>query len=173
LAQSACSADLSSNSSDGANHHGASNGQGGAGGLVIDTGGNGTACTDFACIGNTPQGNCDTGLPLDSADAMDGAKAMGLCSVAQGGTWGVVTAEWVRSDGQPLTGELALGKGILDHFGNVVVPREGAKVLALSSGAARNPTDPGYEDPGGYNKDSSPHGAPPGYPKESPSCQGV
>ena len=45
--------------------------------------------------------------------------------------------------------------------------------LALSSGAARNPNDPGFQDPGGYWKDYNPYGAPAGYPKESPSCPGV
>ncbi len=46
-------------------------------------------------------------------------------------------------------------------------------MLALSSGAARGPSDPGYEDPAGVWKDMSAHGAPPGYPKESPACPGT
>lgn len=160
------------------------NGQGGTGGLDFGTGasnaGGGSACTDATCIGNNPQGECDTGLAIGSPDAMDGARAIGICQAAQAGTWGVVSADWVRSDGQPLTGgdggifgdgtSLEAGKGILGNFGSSVVPREGEKMLVLSSGAARNPGEPDYYDPGGNWKDSNPHGAPAGYPKESPSC---
>src|SRR5690606_13596815 len=143
-------------------------------------GGNTSACTDPTCVGNTPQGQCDGGLAIDSADAMDGARAMGLCKVADATSWGVLSAEWVRSDGQPLVGGnggvfgdgtlLPAGKGILTRFGNSITPREGAQLLALSSGSARNPGEPDYRDPAGNHKDTSPHGAPPGYPKESPSC---
>jgi hypothetical protein len=120
---------------------------------------------------------------------MDGARAIGLCQVAQAGTWGVVSAEWVACDGSPMVGgddpmfegatDLSTGKGILDHFGNVILPREGAKFLGLSSGSARNPTDPDYHPPGdgvmpgGDWKSSQVFGWPQGYPKESPSCPGV
>jgi hypothetical protein len=83
-----------------------------------------------------------------------------------------VSASWVRSDGQPLSGELLRGKGILDHFGPMQ-PREGVKVLALSSGSARNPGEPDFHDPGGDWKDYTAHGSPPGYPKESPACPGT
>jgi hypothetical protein len=152
---------------------------GGAGGIDLTvgpgSGGGTTFCTEPTCVGSTPQGECDGGLPIDSGDAMDGARAMGLCKVADATSWGVLTAEWVRSDGQPLTGALLDGKGILNKFGPMQ-PREGNQMLVLSSGAARAPGDPGYQDPGGYAKEdffAPPHGAPPGYPKESPSCPGV
>ena len=164
------------------------NGQGASGGGIMfgGQGGNGNGgpvCQDPTCVGNTPQGNCDNGLQLASSDAMDGARAIGLCQVAQPGTWGVVSAEWAACDGSPMVGgdggmfgdgtDLSTGKGILDHFGNVILPREGVKLLALSSGSARNPTDPDFSDPQGDWKDSSPFNPPPGYPKESPSCPGV
>jgi hypothetical protein len=178
----ACSA--SNSQFDKKKHSTSGPGTGGSGGLDLMTGSGGTgnapACTDPTCIGNTPQGNCDSGLAIDSADAMDGARAIGLCQVAQTGTWGVTDAQWVRSDGQPLVGggdvdgiTLDFGKGILTHFGNVIMPREGSSLLAISSGVARNPSDPGFADPGGAWKDGTPHGSPPGYPKESPSCPGV
>jgi hypothetical protein len=167
----------SSGGSDGA---GASTQTGfGQGGSAGTAGG----CTAPNCIGGAQQGNCDTGLAIDSADPMDGARALGICKVAEPGTWGVIEAAWVRSDGQPLVGgdgglfgdgtDLPSGKGILDRFGNSIQPREGAKLLAISSGAARNPGEPSYYSPGGDWKDSQPHGSPPGYPKESPSCPGV
>lgn len=177
-----CSAGGGSSFGDGANGSGNS-GQGAqAGGLFIGgygPGGGGPACEDPSCIGTTPQGNCDTGLALDSANAMDGARAIGICQEAQPDTWGVVSAEWVRSDGLPLDGVLARGKGILTRFGNAVTPREGAAMLAISSGSARNPGEPDYHEPGGGMlpggdwKDQSIHGTPPGYPKESPFCQGT
>jgi len=45
----------------------------------------------------------------------------------------------------------------------------GQRLLALSSGTARQPNDPGYFGPSGYDKG---HGcsSPTGYPKESPAC---
>lgn len=132
--------------------------------------GSGSGCTDPSCIGGNPQGNCDSGLQLASADAMDGAKAIGICQAATANSWGVMTAEWVRSDGQVLSQpELQRGKGILTHFGSVA-PREGGAMLAISSGSARNPSDPEFFDPGGDWKDFNSHGTPPGYPKTSPSC---
>jgi hypothetical protein len=41
----------------------------------------------------------------------------------------------------------------------------------LSSGTARAPTDPGYKDVGGYDKQYT-GGHPLGFPKESPACPG-
>jgi hypothetical protein len=158
-------------------NEGGEDGAGGDGGSLIITGGSGgqgSGCTDPGCIGSTPQGGCDTGLPLDANDPMDGARAMGLCQISDGTTWGLVTASWVKSDGTPLVGsQLELGRGILTGFGPNVSPQEGGAMLALSSGAARQPTDPGYQSVGGFWKDDFPHGTPPGYPKESPSCPGV
>jgi len=46
-------------------------------------------------------------------------------------------------------------------------------MLAISSGAGRAPGDIGFVDPNGYWKDQTAHGAPPGYPKESPACPDV
>lgn len=118
-------------------------------------------------------GSCDTGLPLNGT-ARDGARAMGLCKDSVGEAWGLVNAEWVTADGQPLSSYDPAGEGvgILDGFGPNVDVQEGVKLLAISSGAARQPTDPGYQDPSGHDKGYS-TGAPPGYPKESPSCPGV
>lgn len=139
--------------------------------------GAGQACTAPNCIGNTPQGNCDSGLAIDSATGIDGAKAIGICQVYSNGTWGIKEASWVRSDGQPLDGLLTVGKGILPNFGSIA-PREGASMLAISSGNARAVGQPDYYPPGeggggGDWKDFNPHGAPAGYPKEAPSCAGI
>ena len=40
--------------------------------------------------------SCDTGLVLDSADPMDGAKAIGICDLQY-----IKTAKWVVADGLP------------------------------------------------------------------------
>ncbi|MBI4702670.1 MAG: choice-of-anchor L domain-containing protein [Deltaproteobacteria bacterium] len=114
--------------------------------------------------------NCDGALAVESQDPMDGARAMGLCKQAGGTGWGVVSAKYSKADGSP--GQDPLGNGILSGFGPMVHPQEGAKVFAVSSGAARQPTDPNYQDPGGYDKGYV-SGCPAGYPKEFPGCPGV
>jgi hypothetical protein len=117
---------------------------------------------------------CDGALDLASPDPLDGARAMGLCKMAQGEGWGVVSASYITADGQPLqqVDFDGIGWGILPSFGPNVGPREGAKMLVLSSGTARRPGDPGYVGPSGHDKFYE-TGSPPGYPKESPACPGV
>ena len=117
---------------------------------------------------------CDDGLAIDSQDGLDGARAMGLCHLSNGETWGVVSAEYLLVDGssgaaQPMFHD---GHGILSDFGAVVKPQEGSKLFAVSSGAARDMSDPGYFAPSGHDKLYT-SGAAPGFPKESPSCPGV
>ena len=114
--------------------------------------------------------SCDASLALDSSDPLDAARAIGICRVQSGESWGVVSAVYVTPDGAPLPNHL--GHGLLDAFGPNVGPVEGVAMLALSSGAARTPNQPGYHDVGGYAKGYT-SGAPPGYPKESPACPGV
>ncbi|NUQ74230.1 MAG: hypothetical protein HUU21_11795 [Polyangiaceae bacterium] len=116
---------------------------------------------------------CDGALPLDASNPQDAAKAMGLCKM-QGGDperWGLISAQYILADGTPFF-EDPVSYGIVSKFGLNVNPQEGKQMLVLSSGAARNPTDPGYGSPSGYSKGYS-SGTPSGYPKESPSCPGV
>ena len=117
---------------------------------------------------------CDGALNVASSSALDGAKALGLCKLQAGKSWGLISAQYVTADGKPLDGyDLdGIGHGILKGFGPNVHPQEGKAVLALSSGSARQPTDPGYETVSGYDKMYE-TGAPPGYPKESPACPNV
>lgn len=118
---------------------------------------------------------CDVGLPLEGPDPLMGARAIGLCRKAEPAatgkdkTWGVLRAQWVLPDGAPERDPVS--HGILPNFG-VNGPQEGAAMLALSSGTARDPQQPGYHDIYGYNK-SYVSGTPAGYPKESPACKGV
>ena len=118
---------------------------------------------------------CDGNLKLDSLDAFEAARAIGLCrrstADATGSmkTWGVLSARFVKPD---LSVEIEpRSHGLLDTFG-VNMPQEGTRVLALSSGVARAPNHPGYESPDGFNKGYK-NDTPPGYPKESPACPGV
>ena len=131
---------------------------------------------DEDCDGQVDEARavCDTGLALDDASPVNAAKAIDICKLSSGpGDWGLVSAAWVLSDGAaaPATPEYHLGHGILDTFGPNVAVRFGDNLLALSSGTARRPADPGYVDINyakGYQS-----GQPAGFPKESPACPGV
>ncbi len=116
--------------------------------------------------------SCDDALDVASNDAADGARAIGLCHFATTGDkkWGVLSAKYVLADGSP--GMSDLSHGLLPGFGPNVKAQQGSRVLGLSSGTARRPSDPGYEDVSGY--DTSTMGTtPPGFPKDSPACPGV
>ena len=126
----------------------------------------GGACVDGACA------SCDAPLAMDSNEPLDAAHALGLCGDS------VVSAKWVRADGtapptEPVHAkDYDHGHGILPDFGAQVMPREGTRLLALSSGAARRPGDPDFQSPSGYAKDY--FSAPPlGFPHPSPACPGV
>ncbi len=114
--------------------------------------------------------DCDGSLSKSGSDPFDGAKAMGLCKKADpnGREWGVIEAKWVMPDGKSLNN--MEGVGILEKLG-VNVPQMGASMLVLSSGSAREPSDPEYDS--ASNMKGYKHGTPPGYPKESPACPGV
>lgn len=104
-------------------------------------------------------------------DPMHGAFALGLCQQATAADkkWGVLEAKWVAADGSPLDPAHDNGHGLLNAFGPNVNVQEGTRMLGVSSGTARQPTDPGYMSVGGYTTPvASP--CPPGFPIESPSC---
>lgn len=122
--------------------------------------------------------SCDENLAVDADDPLAAAQAIGLCKMAEGPkSWGVVSAKWVMADGAPPPADptqlqaFHLGHGILSGLGPNVPPKEGARVLALSSGVARQPTDPGYvanSSSKGYVGQS-----PQGFPKENFACNGT
>jgi hypothetical protein len=121
---------------------------------------------------------CDGGIAIDEQDPMVAAQALELCKVSSGpGDWGLVSAQWVMVDGSPPPAgsqgqNFNLGHGVLDGFGPNVTVQAGQQMLAVSSGSARRPTDPGYQDVGGFDKGYL--GAhPQGFPKESPACPGT
>ncbi|MEZ4295027.1 MAG: choice-of-anchor L domain-containing protein [Polyangiaceae bacterium] len=139
-------------------------------------GGGGNVAVDEDCDGliddmDPDTQDCDAGLTVDG-NPLDGAKAIDLCKVAAGPSeWGVMEAHWVMADGSPPPGSanFDVGHGILSAFGPNVNVQRGQRMLGVSSGAARQPTDPGYQNVSGFSKGySCTH--PPGFPKESPSC---
>ncbi len=116
---------------------------------------------------------CDTGLALDSSDPNDAARAIGLCQFiteAERG-WGVLSARWTRADGTgtPIS---AMQHGIMPAFG-AVAARAGSSLLAISSGAARAPDQPGYTTDCDLYGRSPSGGAPAGLNPDSPACPGV
>jgi hypothetical protein len=117
---------------------------------------------------------CDEDIPLDTDDAWDAARALGLCRKPgergrSARAWGVLDARFAKPDGSDLPEPLS--HGVLTAFG-ANTPRDGAAMLALSSGSARAPDQAGYHDILGFKKGYQ-SAAPAGYPKESPACPGV
>lgn len=130
---------------------------------------------DDDCDGTLDEGteSCDDALAIDSPDPEDAARAIGLCKFTTEDIreWGVLSAQWVLADGTPMLLD-PLQKGMLPKFGAVVVPREGKRMLALSSGAARAPDQSGFTAACDTFRSRS-WDPPEGYPKESPACPGV
>jgi hypothetical protein len=112
---------------------------------------------------------CDQGLALDDVTPMDGAKAIELCQTAGvlDKKWGVLSANYVRADGTVYTP--ATEVGLLQSFGPNVTPKGGSTMLALSSGFARTPGQPGA-----CGQISCTHNgagtAPTGFPQNIPNC---
>jgi hypothetical protein len=147
-------------------------GAGGSGGMMY-------VPADENCDGvkDEPKEICDQGLAVADEDPLNAARAADLCKMSAGpDEWGVVSAKWVMADGSPPPGsQLAnfhRGHGLVSGFGPNVTPRYGERMLAVSSGAGRQPTDVGYASPGGFSKGySGLH--PQGFPKESAACPGT
>lgn len=120
--------------------------------------------------------DCDNGLAIDSNSAEDAARALGLCkfTTADKKDWGVISARFTTADG---SGKLdsPMQVGLLPTFGEEP-PRAGKSFLALSSGVARAPGQPGYTDDYDDNFGQgilSGKPGPAGYPKASSACGGT
>jgi hypothetical protein len=127
--------------------------------------------TDEDCDGFVDVASaCDGGIALADTDPMNGARAIGLCKQATGDSWGVINAAYVRANGSPAPNPGA-HVGILTDFGSAVQPRSGSAMLGLSSGYARDASDPGA-CAGGSCGDLGSGVAPAGFPQDVPSCPG-
>jgi hypothetical protein len=91
--------------------------------------------------------------------------------VGGAGGAGVGGAGGAGAGGGAVLSNFDLGHGILDGFG-VLSVRAGSRMLAISSGTARQPTDPGYVDVAGFDKMYACE-SPEGFPKKAPACPGV
>jgi Putative metal-binding motif len=147
-------------------------------------------------IDDEPTG-CDKNAVLDSTDPFNAALAIDLCrkttetATGKQRMWGVVDATFVAPDGSDncSTGSCVgnanfpLGHGNLTKLGVNAPQNGGTHMLALSSGTARDPTDPGYENVagsgqgncagvGGFDKGFT-LGAATGFPTPAPACPNV
>jgi len=120
---------------------------------------------------------CDGQLDLQSMDPNDGARALGLCRTTStgGGDWGVISARWTLPDGQNVPAQdqsqFHRGHGLLPDFGPAVSPRQGVRLLALSTGAARSSTQPGFVVPADQGLDKRfTSAAPAGFPLPAGAC---
>lgn len=115
---------------------------------------------------------CDDGILLDDLDPMNAARSIELCKTtgATDKTYGVISAQWVRADGTPFATP-GLQVGIQPDFGPNVNVQGGMRMLSMSSGHARTPSQPGAC---GLSTCTSNTGVtpPPGFPQDSPSCSG-
>jgi hypothetical protein len=118
---------------------------------------------------NPPEANCDEGLALTSSDPFDAARAIELCRSAADGKWGLVGAQWVRANGTPTAHNNQYG--ISPQFGPNVAARSGDHMLVMSSGRARDASQP--EFCGAISCTGTGVGTPPaGFPQDVPSCPG-
>jgi hypothetical protein len=147
--------------------------------LNFDVPNNGCDDDGDGMVDNPPA--CDTNSPV-TGDAYEFAKALGLCQRSTGSDnqWGVISAEYSTSFAGT-TAPGALQHGILSKFGNKIVPRQGAKLGMLSSGAAREYNDEscgwGFGGCGSqcsFKSDSCMFNVsgsvPPGFPKPAQGC---
>ncbi|MCP4443890.1 MAG: hypothetical protein GY811_00910 [Myxococcales bacterium] len=136
-------------------------------GAVEVTAEDGSESGDENCNGEVDEAAvlCDSALALDDGDALHAANALDICDT----TYALVSAAYVRADGSAFG--TSRQHGIQTAFGSSVVPRLGSSMLALSSGAARTPGQPGACTT--ESCDGSGEGSPPaGFPQDVPGCQG-
>jgi len=107
---------------------------------------------------------CDSGLASNSQNAVDYAKAIGICRQTTMSppkaqkTWGLISAQLQRADGSALaanSNQISIRNG----FGTNIAPLNGGKVMAMSSGIAADGTQtmpgPNGGAPGGGNVSTS------------------
>jgi len=119
---------------------------------------------------------CDQGLALDDADPMNAARALDLCQIAVAAPaskaerrWGVLDARWTSATGEPRVP--GLQAGIMAGFGVGAHPQAGERLLALSTGRARVPEQPGACN-GPSCTTASNVDPPDGFPQAVPGCEG-
>ena len=100
-----------------------------------------------ACKYEAIDNNCDSGLAPGSVDPYDYAKAIGICetATADSANWGLIEAKITAPDGSLAVHDNS--SGLVSAFGNVIKPKSGNYMLALTSGKIKNNKFTAY-DPG-------------------------
>lgn len=117
-------------------------------------------------IGDGIDQDCDghdlEAFSIDSDNPVEAANTIGIFE-------GLLSAEWVLPDGSNSNNSpnYSAGHGLLSSFGPSVTPLEGKQFLAISTGTARIPSQPGYA----VDLDKAYSvGFPVGFPLSNPSC---
>ncbi len=102
-------------------------------------------CNGLVDLQDPETQSCDSLLQSNATDPVAYAKALGLCKTAVETpatlgqrTWGVISAQLLRADGSPL--KYQAGKSIRQNFGTGLLPKEGERLVVLSSGVAADAT---------------------------------
>jgi hypothetical protein len=102
---------------------------------------------------------CDDGLVIDDNSAINAAKALDVCEP--------INARFIRANGTLATHSSQIG--LLPKFGNIVIPTKGESMLMLSTGSARDMTQPSNcGNTSCENADGV--AAPSGFPQEITGC---
>ncbi|MEZ4439702.1 MAG: choice-of-anchor L domain-containing protein [Polyangiaceae bacterium] len=118
---------------------------------------------------------CDAGIFFDEIDAMKAAQTIELCDVATPGgkDYGVLQAFWGHANGAQAVPAQQPQFGMQADFGPNVQTQAGDRMLVLSSGHARLPTQANAAT----NNSANPQGftplvPPAGFPQNVPGCDG-
>ncbi|MDC0748433.1 choice-of-anchor L domain-containing protein [Polyangium mundeleinium] len=122
-------------------------------------------------VDNVAPASCDDNIGLQDTDPQNGARALDLCQFTTPADkkWGVLSAQYVRANGNPASYTRHIG--IQSGFGPNVNVQKGTRMLTLSSGYARLPNQAGACG----SLSCSEIGAgtpPPGFPQDVPGCSG-
>ncbi|XXX79063.1 choice-of-anchor L domain-containing protein [Sorangium sp. So ce134] len=120
----------------------------------------------FEYLGNQLDDDCDPATPDDvpvadcggapltvPTSSLDLVKALDLCQVTSEDAplpqrkWGVISNALLTADGAGVHVPSDAQVGVLGDYGSQVSPRKGRTMVALSSGTARDPGDPGHVYP--------------------------
>ena len=88
---------------------------------------------------------CESDISATSTDPMDYAKALGICKTTteDSSDWGLIEAKITVPNGS--SAPHANSNGLVSKFGNVIVPKAGSYMLALTSGKISNNKFQTYE----------------------------